>query len=1684
MNKMISKILSFIMIINAIFLNVVPVFGAPKIQPRATDGATGFEWNTQAILNEKLEIIERPSDSQEVLLTWDLDKLNGKPIDNINYTLEYAIADNKGIELVVSKKNNDGIEIEYKVNKDSTVNKKDKILSVYKDGNYVNANKNILPSGVELSEAYKDGSTKKVKFKIQKNSGLSFKYQNTTIKIQYDKNGKLNFVTDGIERGIIYPFRLSYNNGTQKYIDKKIFTGLNISKVSPFANANANGNDKGKDTIDQTQNKNEFPGGDVVGVDITFDFPKDWNMIKKTFEVDSTKKPVKAVFSIGHLEESKKIQISIEDIYKNGNGSNIKVVNKDGSTSKITASYSTNTDKATITLKNLESSTMYSDVSVSAERSTDPFETIAAIYPVGTVYTYPAYRVIALGVKEYYLEIEPFRGYNGFYVISKGDLSSSMSKWSTYEDKKNGKSKILISLPLNALTEQEKYFKVNFSFTPPDLTTNDFKFTSQILKFKPSKDDIVLSTPKNFKIVESNIVKGDDGKENLFLSLKWDIDYESVLEYLIDKNGTNGTGSTGKTLDITYNFSQGLVPEEIDTSFASVKLNLTKNGSLNQNGKDKIDIKYENAGSTSGTNSITIVESKCRTTTRVETSANEVNKIYEANVTFKIPVSQRNSGTKDVLQYPNTYFVAVKGEHKINGGNQPYITGDSLPVTLTLDGITNIEIATPQNLNVLKDSIDKNEFAMQYDTLNYKEEGDALYSYNEIMLKTLGKEMNDNSVKYDFYITQRKDLLDKMTEAGTEEKLDPTVKNKIKTVEYSKVTTLNTQSGDPAKYTFDFSGNQEMLTHLRSDGIVQITNIPQNFETLDTGKINPKQELSFKGFDENQTYYIIARTGVTPVAQTPSQPAPQPPAPPAPAPTPPTTLKEEFSRFSKIVSVTTIDKTQKPTDNEKVPPAPINFKAEDISLNSANLVWDRVIENISEEETGASGNGKSGKADDKADTTPKEPSSYLEYQFIKVPKQQLSDEFLKSKNSFEKTWQDLSDVKEKYGLQTSKDKILEFNKDSKKFEETKSERYQYLLPDGKQGKIADKILSPNEIYFYYIRTVRMAKPQGQSSSSSYEPVAYSVWVPLSFTTKNVTPPVNLRVEPNAKYNKENEVVISFDIPKMNHDLIGKEYDIQYSIKEDLGEWTADKTMPVNDITIVDNVDGKTMKVTYKITGLKSGKIYTIRVRLFNKLLNISSMYSNEVEHRTDSNNGDNDYDQTVGNWNDNFKEKIEQLKNQSYWYIKDTSKETIVYYRPQYFDTIANAANGSLIPLVSGSGGAYKEYYLSASTLVKAFDQGKGFKISYKTSEVILSPKFLNTEANETIKNLKQELNKKGSGTKDYFVKVIIEFKDGKYVINGLDSLSPVAKININIVTTKDTIAEFDQKMYTYINEMLSTTEFSTDIKTAIGNLIIKNKTNAEMVVEVEKMVDRFKTKFGDRLSKEMSNLVIKTIPLKYVDSDIIVTYPVASGINGLGYKKSGSNWVSADTRDYLGKKAIFTREAGEYIFAGKKLVINGLGNLSNSEQITNVVIKYGLDDYLGKNSNINIKAPMTRNMTIGCLARLAGATKTQNPIEFFKSKGIVISTRNEDSNISQEEAVYLIMKVYEIKTGTKMDTIKIKNYNQTSGIKNINKNYKKAVQVAFQTGIYNNPNMNAKGTLSTQDFLTSITKMATMLGM
>lgn len=1638
MKKITAKILLFVMIINAVCLNISFItFANTTISTKANE--LNFEWNKNAVLSDSLETVARAANSDEVLLVWDIDTVAGQDNTIGTHTLTYPIADNKEIEFQV-KKENDKCKITYKVNgknevKNTSSNASEK-LWIHKDGTYLLADQKTFPGDETFKldgEMWGNGSPKYVAFQVGKNGGAAFKYNGNTIKFLY-KDGKMYFSTNNVLKGNIYPFELKYENGgnTPTTVKKDIFLGIdtvNGFKVTPFANAQQNGT-TGKDLIDQTNGatKDEYPGGDMVGVTITFNLPKQWEKAQppgstgsfKPLVPSTTTQPttetVEVIFNLGHNDSSKKLQVKIPNIYKNNN------VNINGNTSQNAIyRYDPNNNSGTLTLKNLEASTIYSDISISAERKKTVFETIPVVLPTGTIYTYPKYRVVALGTSEFYLEIEPYEGYNGFYVVYQGDQQYNLGKWSTYEEKNQGKENILVSVPLDALNPQVKFFKVDFNFTPPSLEDTNLPFTSQILKFKPSVEDIILSTPKNLKVVRSNIVRKDNDSENLYLTLKWDIDKDTVLKGLMAQD-------TSQNFNIDYLFYKGDKPENFEQKeFLDIKLKFASKDLS----AEKYGITYELNNQTAGTgNKIEIIQEKTFTSERTDIIGSEKAKILEANVTLKIPVSSKDATNKEILQYPNTYFIANQGTYTItpkNGTAVEYKTGLSLPATLTLNGIENIEVAEPQNLKIVDNSTTTEGFSISYDTLKYEDEDDVLYNYNEIMLKNIGRELTKDSIKYDFYITQDKALFDEIVKY-TKDTIPEELTDKI---DVYSCTSEMTSSGIDLDFKTLQGNNGNLKDILRKKEIVKIENIKQNIDI-------DKQRINFKGLDENETYYVVGMTNVTPYeikGQTPLFD------------------KTKYSKFTNLVTATTKKDGNTPSENDKVPTAPNKFVAENVTLNSANLIWDKP-----------------------KDTTPSvsSPKSTLEYQFIKTKGIALPDSFLKTKDSFEKTWEGLSNISSKDGLKTSVDKIYEFDKNTKQFSTTSADKskYEYVSYNGEKGNILDKTLTPNQVYFYYVRTVRVEDGQD---------VAYSVWVPLTFTTKTTTGPKNLKVEPKAQYDKKTEVVISFDIPKMDTSLIGKEYDLQYSIKEGLGKWSQDITMPKENLTFTDNADGKTMKVTYKITGLKSGSSYTIRVKMYNKTLNDSSIYSNEVDHRTDSDNNDNDFDQDTQNWETNFKNLIEQLKNEPYWFGKDTVSNTLVYYRPQYFDKIISSGAG-VIELAQGSGGTYKEYYLPASAVIKAFDQNKGFKISYKGADVIINAKTIDPYTNAVIKKIAEEIASNKATIKDYFIKITVDFKDIKVTVAGNDNLSPSANISINVVGTKTTIAEWDKQMYDYIDTLLKTTEFSTDVKKEIENLIKNKVENQAMLQSINKIVNNFKQKFGEEITKTLNNLNRKTEAIQSFTGDILYVYQIPTGFSASGYKKSDTGYVTADTRDYLGKKAIFTKQTGEYVFAGRKFAINGTGNLPNGDKINTIVLKYGLDDFLGKDGNINLNKPMTRREVIGSVARLAGATKTQDSIQYLKTKNITVSNRNMDNNITAEEAIYLVMKVYELRSGTKVETLKIKNYNLTKDIKNINSTYKKSIQVAFDIGIYNNSNMIAKGTISTQEFLQTLVNMSTMV--
>lgn len=1638
MRKVLSKILVCIIMINTIFSSfLINVFAK---------GDLTLKWNSTLTLTDALEQIKRTDDSDEVFLSWDISQQNGVSVDNGTYTLKYYIADNKEIELKIVK-TSDNAKVTYKVNGDNKVSfgaNSNTKLDIYKpeDKIYKPANKTNFPDtdpNFKITEFYQNGDAKNVSFNISKGKGFSFKYLGNTIKFIW-KDNLFYFVTNGVAQGNIYEFKLELDkdsNGTKDKEDSvNVFTGINKKTFTSKPIATGGKGDAISNSVDQTTTR---PITDIIGsnpeLEISFEMPKEYNATNKKFEYiqqndpNLSKKATKVVLDLGNLDSSKSLQVIIDNIYDTNQ---VSISGLPATVQVDNIQRATDNSKITFRLKNaanvpekdakISPGIIYNPVKITATRDLKVagdymFEQIPTTMPIGTVYTYPEYSIVSLGTKEFYLKFSPFKGYNGYYTIKQG--SANLEKWAEHEEKNKGSEDVMIAIPISLENgySPEKYFQIEFKFAPSeDKPQEDKTLTSQILKYKAHESDIMLGTPENLQVVESDIIRNTVNgaiEDNLFVTFKWDIGYEDVLKGIVKNNQNN-------PVDIKYTFFEGEKPEDTnEEELIATNIKVSFNGNIGT--YTLAEAKKSDGTSYNGK----FIEGEVKE--RIETIGGKDTKILEAYASFKIPISEKTSGNKLQLQYPNIYFITTKGSYEINNGTnkQKFETGKSLPATLTLNGVLNIELSTPQNINIVEKSVTNNEFKVSFDKLSYKNEKDILNQYFEKMIKKNELDFNDKSIKYNVYITQDKTAFDEMikndaTGKDKHDKLSQALKDKIKTVDY-KNETVGKNSID-VKTTIT-NGTTNIIDDLRKNNIIKIENMVQGNDS--------KQIITFTGLDENQVYYVMAETIAEPIDVNGAI----------------FNEKIDISKYSTIVTATTLKDFEVPEDSEKVPAAPTNFTYKNTTLNSTNLIWDRVIE------------------------TPEQSKNYnLEYEFIRVRGEELKEEFLKTKYSYDKTWEELKNIKNKGGFKTSGQNILEY-KDNK-FSNASSENYVYESYTGTQGNILDKTLSPNQVYFYYIRTVRIVDGKD---------VAYSVWVPLSVTTKNVDGPKNLRVERTAEYNKKNEVVISFDIPKMSLDLIGTEYEIQYSIKKDGSFWEDDKTMAKSDLTFKDNDDGKTMRVTYKIKGLSPGSMYTIRVRLFNKPMNSISMYSNEVDHRTDGDNQNNEYDSSVENWDQNFKDLVEQLKKDPYWYTQNTTSNTTVIYRPEYFDNVLAETNTSIINLPEGIGGSKKEYYIPSSAIIKAFEQNKGFKATYKGMDVIISAKSINPSQNEAIKML--ESRRKIDGLADYFVKITIDFKEAKYNIEGNSNISPVAEVYLEVIGTKEEIAEWDSYMISHVDELLKTSKYSTDFKEYIRNLIKDKKDSLFIGKEINKYVEQFKTDFAKKIEAEVKTISRRTFTTSKLDGNVIIAYPFDSNITVKGYKLNLGKWTSVSISDYAGKKAIITNELGSYTFTGAKLIINGIGNLPNGTIITQIIAKYGLDDYLGKNGNINLKANLTNHMAIGTLARIAGNTKTQDPIAFFKTKGVIISSRNSNSNISSQEAVYTMMKVYEIRTNKKIDAIRITNYNRTAGIKGINEKYKKAIQVAFELGIYNNENMNPSGAMTVQEFLEMIANLSNKIG-
>ncbi|MCL2461219.1 MAG: hypothetical protein FWF44_01015, partial [Defluviitaleaceae bacterium] len=193
------------------------------------------------------------------------------------------------------------------------------------------------------------------------------------------------------------------------------------------------------------------------------------------------------------------------------------------------------------------------------------------------------------------------------------------------------------------------------------------------------------------------------------------------------------------------------------------------------------------------------------------------------------------------------------------------------------------------------------------------------------------------------------------------------------------------------------------------------------------------------------------------------------------------------------------------------------------------------------------------------------------------------------------------------------------------------------------------------------------------------------------------------------------------------------------------------------------------------------------------------------------------------------------------------------------------------------------------------------------------------------------------------------------------------------------------------------------------------------------------------------------------------------------GYQSLNGAWRPVDTAPFGDGFAMSILFPGAYVFAGRALNMPVLENAPDAENKASLVSKYGLDDFLGKYA-ILPNANISRYALAGCAARMAGAPEGVEPLAWLG-----LSARDKDAAVRNQEAYYMLMRLYEARTGTKAETITVRNYGNIAGMSGLEDKFKPSLRAAFEAGLAADAGMSPDAPMKVSEALGALEKIEMM---
>lgn len=1075
------------------------------------------------------------------------------------------------------------------------------------------------------------------------------------------------------------------------------------------------------------------------------------------------------------------------------------------------------------------------------------------------------------------------------------------------------------------------------------------------------------------------------------------------------------------TLTLNYDINNALVPNSSTENFANVLITITRDDTVSQ-GALRVSFTDDEGKVVPGQEGF------------LQSVHDPLTNLTSYEVVVDLTVDAARIGTVNTslvdFIYPNIYFINIQ---PVRQNGEEINVSASVQRSITLNDISMLSVPAPQNILAhdpvttdVSNGFERDEVSFR---LNFDLAGSRIREFINSLPISEVREI-DVDILTNIYISQNEDFMrDIFNNLDYPERLSS-----------SAIVPYNDNYGEMLFFSdinnntgMSINGFRSPLDALRNSDVVAITDLTLSDidkELIINNGSPTFHEYILDGLDKNQQYFIYLDTVVLMYDENGEL------------------ITQQASNLSALESILTRGDIEIPDIEDKIPPAP-NLNINRDNLNEAEIYWDPIAQLTDDD--------------------------IIEYEIIRLEGSQMDDRFLNDRANLEVFWNDFLNYSDKIAFRTDNLTLLEF--DGNNLFPADESRYEYSITN--TINFTDRTTLPNRIYFYYVRTV--------SINENNE--IYSVWSNISFTTSPVQGPINLIALTNRDdYNPLNEIIISFDAPISDLSQLGSEYSLQYQLREGDNSWGEFVTMNPQDL-----IDSSTpsslngyLNFIYKITGLRSSSIYRIRVRIITSNGDASA-FSNEIQIRTEHDQDDFDNQDDFDSWLDYLKNELMKLLRDPYWIGNNirTSNNSFrgqhIVYRPSMFDQVMSETIGNLIDLVSPTDDLVS-YYLPATIVREANQNNKGFRISYENMDVILPPNTINLDSNLVVRDISQDRR-----YTDYFIQITLDFRTITGEVEGNEPLTKELTLDIIGLATVENINRWDNNMLeNAIEKILSTLDdsyLSDDIRDLIDNEI----SNEEMVREMFSIVQDVRRLISNDIVRNLNAISRDRGSIDTLDSrGIIAVRNINNRTSVNAFFKQNNLWMPQEVVDFgSSSRAIYISRTGIYIFTGNELIILGIESVTSGNRIISFVARYGLDDFFGRGDAFNLNAAATRSMVINSIARIAGAPRTENAIRWLNSnKNMQVSSRDMNGNITTEEAIYLVMKLYEVTTNTRINTVRITNYTALNQLNIVTPAYRQYIMAAYQLGFYNDTNIQPQWPITIQQVLELLATLDEKVGL